>query len=473
MIFSFILTHLPFYNTEDFVNFPFKKVIVGIACAKFLFEEYIAYRQLKLLETPNKCIPPTLKNKIDDKKISESEAYGIATIKFEIISTAYNFVSNLGALVLYPLMWNYSVSIGNAALSFIMKRPFEMSLLASNISFFLTVSIFFSIVKLPRAFYENFVLEEKFGFNNMTKSLFFMDTIKVLLLKNILGSSVLYALGFILEKCTKKFVYTIWIFVFAFQIFLFLLNDLIFIPMFYTLTPLDNKELQDKINALAKQCGFPLSEIYMIDGSKRSSHSNAYFSGLPFMKKKIVIFDTLIKDSSIDEVVAVLGHEIGHWKMNHIPQMLIISQIHISVFFMLFNNVYKNVKMFADFNFIIDPSSKVPTTTSPVSKYVVVNDYPFLVGLFLFMELMKSSDLILDFAIKYYYRHCEYQADNYAVRLGKGKDLKDSLVQLQRSNLSTIYVDKLYSMYHYTHPSISERLEAVDKYNSKQAKKSN
>ncbi|OEJ92269.1 CAAX prenyl protease 1 [Hanseniaspora opuntiae] len=467
MSFSSILN-----NTTDLTNFPFKKVIFGITCANFLFERYVAYRQYKLLKSDNKKVPQALKGKVDEEKLVKSDAYGLAKNKFKMVSSSISLCINLAKLNMYSSLWNYSVSIGNCILSTIMRKPFVMSLNASNVAFFILSQTISTLLNLPVSYYQHFVLEEEFGFNKMTKSLFFMDSIKILIVGNAIGSIPLYILGLVLKKCTENFVFYIWMFIMGLQITLFFLSDLVIQPLFYTFTPLNNKELEDKINALAKECGFPLSEIYMIDGSKRSSHSNAYFSGLPFMKKKIVIFDTLIKDSSIDEVVAVLGHEIGHWKMNHISQMLIINQVHLSTLLMLFDMVFKNVKMFADFNFIIDPLSKVPTSSLPGSNYALVNDFPFFVGLLVFSQLMQPTDLLMNFGMNLFSRHNEYQADNYAVKLGKGEDLKKALIQLQITNLSTISVDKLFSMYHYTHPVLCERLEAIDKYTSEQEKKS-
>lgn len=469
---SFILSKLPLGDSINLSDFPFKKVIIGITCANFLFERYVAYRQFKLLRSKDRKIPEALKGKVDDKKFGESDAYGLAKSKFEMVSSLFGMATSLATLTMYSSIWNHSVSIGNAALSFVLRRPFEMSLLANNIAFFLLSNVISTVLTLPTSYYQHFVLEEKFGFNKMTKSLFFVDTIKSFFLVSVLASPILYFLGFVLKKCTDNFILYIWLFIFGLQITMFLLNDLVIQPMFYTFTPLNNKELEEKINALAKECGFPLSEIYMVDGSKRSAHSNAYFTGLPFMKKKIVIFDTLIKDSSIDEVVAVLGHEIGHWKMNHITQMLVISQIHLGIFFKLFDIIFKNVKMFSDFNFIIDPSSRLPTSTLPGSKFAIVNDYPFLVGLLIFSQLIQPTDLIMNFIMNLFSRHNEYQADNYAVKLGKGENLKKALIQLQITNLSTISVDKLFSMYHYSHPVLCERLNAIDEYTAKTAKKS-
>lgn len=451
---------LPF----DLSDLPYKKLIIGFTLFNFLFERYVSFRQYKLLQKKNKKLPKVLEGKIDAKKFEESDAYGLAKSKFDLFSSTFGVIVSIATLLTQPFVWNYSVFYGDKILSFVLRRNFSMNMIASNIAFFVLSTLISNLSGAPLSYYQHFVLEEKFGFNKMTKKLFFTDLIKTNCLIFVLASPIIYLLGWILKKCTDNFIFYIWLFVLFLQITMFLLNDLVIQPMFNKFTPLDNEELKQKIDALAKECQFPLSEIFMVDGSKRSSHSNAYFSGLPFMKKKIVIFDTLIKDSSVDEVVAVLGHEIGHWKMSHITKMLVFSQIHLAVFFKLFEGVYKNEALFSKLGFVIDRSSSRTTATLPGSSIAVINDYPFLIGLILFSQLIQPTDTLMSFILNLISRHHEYEADKYAVDLGKGEKLKAALISLQVANLSTISVDPLFSKYNYSHPTLPERLEAIDKH---------
>ncbi|KAL6926650.1 hypothetical protein ACO0SA_004677 [Hanseniaspora valbyensis] len=473
MSFSAIINSFKGVDSFNTSNLPYKKLIIGFTIFNFLFERYVAFRQYKLLQKKDKKLPKVLEGKIDTKKFDESDAYGLAKSKFEMFSSTLGVVLSIATLLIQPFVWNYSVFYGDKILSFILRKEYHMNLIASNIAFFILFTLISTLTSFPLSYYQHFVLEEKFGFNKMTKKLFFTDLIKTNLLVFVLASPIIYLLGWILKKCTDNFIFYIWLFVLFLQVTMFLLNDLVIQPMFNKFTPLDNQELKDKIDALAKECGFPLSKIFMVDGSKRSSHSNAYFTGLPFMKKKIVIFDTLIKDSSVDEVVAVLGHEIGHWKMNHITKMLIFSQIHFAVFFKLFESVYKNESLFSNLGFIIDRSSLKTTATLPGSNIAVINDYPFLIGLILFSQLIQPTDTLMSFCLNLFSRHNEYEADKYAADLGKGEKLKTALISLQVANLSTISVDSLFSMYHYSHPTLPERLEAIDKHIIASEKKEN
>lgn len=232
-------------------------------------------------------------------------------------------------------------------------------------------------------------------------------------------------------------------------------------PLFNKFTPLEDGELKNSIEALAKRVGFPLDQIFVVDGSKRSSHSNAYFTGLPFTSKRIVLYDTLVKDASVDEITAVLAHEIGHWQKNHILRMLAFSEVHIFFIFSLFTAAYQNRSLYASFGFFLGNS--VPTS----SNVVITPQLPVLIGFMLFNDLLQPLDCALNFSINVVSRLHEYQADAYAKGLGYTKDLCRALINLQVKNLSTMNVDPIYSSYHYSHPTLPERLNALDYANVK------
>lgn len=457
-------------------TFPYKKVMIFFTLCDFAFETYIALRQYKVLQNKDKKLPHVLKGKIDEQKFKDSDNYGIAKAKFNFVSNTYDLFLTLYNLAanIQPKIWNYSILISSIVYSSIFQKSSstfpQFSLLTQNILFFNFSVIFTNLLSLPVSYVQHFVLEEKFGFNKTTLKTWIMDTIKSNALIVLLGSPILYLLGWLLDKFSdnRNFVLYIWLFCLALQITMFLLSSTVIEPLFNKFTPLEEGELKTKIEDLAKECGFPLSDIFVIDGSKRSSHSNAYFSGLPFLKKRIVLFDTLIKDSSVDEVVAVLAHEIGHWKMNHTTKMLAISQIHFALFFKLFASTYKNFYLFKDLGFVVDPTQSQISHTGDVA---VVQNFPFFVGLMLFGYLMKPTDSIHNFLFNLYSRHNEYEADEFAVKLGKGETLCDSLISLHVSNLSTVSVDPLFSKYHYTHPTLPERLGALENKITEQKKK--
>jgi STE24 endopeptidase len=198
--------------------------------------------------------------------------------------------------------------------------------ISHSIVFILSFIILQQIVSLPMSVYYTFVLEEKFGFNKQTPKLFVMDFLKSNLLAVVLTPPILAGFLAIVQKTGTQFFYYLWLFTAAVQVFMITIYPIAILPLFNKLSPLEEGKLKQQTEALAKKLKFPLHELFVIDGSKRSAHSNAYFFGLPW-KKHIVIYDTLIEKSSPEEVVAVLAHELGHWSLGHTTSLFGISQV--------------------------------------------------------------------------------------------------------------------------------------------------
>lgn len=192
---------------------------------------------------------------------------------------------------------------------------------------------------------------------------------------------------------------------------------------------------------MAKKIDFPLKKLFVVDGSKRSSHSNAYFFGF-FKNKRIVLFDTLIEHSTVEEICAVIGHELGHWKMNHITKMLIFNQAHIFSIFYLFSKVVDNPEFYKDFGF---------------------DTMPVLIGFFLFQMLLTPVESVLQFLLHIMSRKHEFEADAFAKALGYAETLKSGLIKLQVKNKGDSNPDPWYSAYHFSHPPLVERLNAIGK----------
>lgn len=181
-------------------------------------------------------------------------------------------------------------------------------------------------MSLPTSYYQTFVLEEKFGFNKQTLKLWITDMLKSQALMVALGTPLLSAFLKIVQSTGTQFFYYLWVFAIVVQLFGITIYPIFILPLFNKLSPLEPGELKTGVEALATKLKFPLSNLYVIDGSKRSAHSNAYFFGLPW-KKHIVIYDTLIEKSEPQEVVAVLGHELGHWSLSHTTKLFGIAQV--------------------------------------------------------------------------------------------------------------------------------------------------
>ncbi|KAG9925679.1 CAAX prenyl protease 1, partial [Aureobasidium melanogenum] len=178
----------------------------------------------------------------------------------------------------------------------------------------------------------------------------------------------------------------------------------------------------------------------VIDGSKRSAHSNAYFTGLPW-KKKIVIYDTLIDKSDTKEIEAVLAHELGHWKMGHTTKLLLISQVHLFYMFALFSVFINNQSLYNAFGF--------------------TRERPIMIGFILFNEVLAPTDSVIKLLMNIMTRKMEFEADNFSLKLGYSAELASSLIKLQIQNLSSMDADWMYSSFHYSHPILTERLKAV------------
>jgi STE24 endopeptidase len=181
-------------------------------------------------------------------------------------------------------------------------------------------------VSIPTSIYQTFVLEEKFGFNKQTPKLFVMDMLKSQMLTCILAPPILAGFLSIIQKTGNNFFFYLWVFGAGLQVFMITIYPITILPLFNKLSPLPPGDLKAGVEGLAKKLNFPLHELYVIDGSKRSAHSNAYFFGMPW-KKHIVIYDTLIEKSETQEVVAVLAHELGHWSLGHTTRLFGISQV--------------------------------------------------------------------------------------------------------------------------------------------------
>lgn len=440
-------------------DFPWKKIIAGISIGQFVFESYLSYRQYRVLS--KKQLPPVLEGEIDKETFEKSEEYSRAKIKFSVISDLISLIQNL-IFVKYdilPKLWNVGQYLSKTL--FPVKYQ-AVSVVAQSLMFLFTLSNLSTVLSLPVSYYSHFVLEEKFGFNKLTIKLWIIDMIKGTLLGYVIGGPILYLFLKIFDYFETNFLWYICLFVLVVQILAMIFIPVFIMPLFNKFTPLEDGDLKVSIENLAKDCGFPLDKIFVIDGSKRSSHSNAYFTGLPFTSKRIVLFDTLVNQSSIKEITAVLAHEIGHWQMNHILNMLIISQIHMVMVFKLFASVYRNESLYNAFGFFVKSKDATSSMLLNNNSMVFTEGFPILIGFILFNDLLTPLECVLQFGISLLQRRQEYQADGYAKRLGLSKDLSRALITLQIKNLSTMSVDELYSAYHYSHPTLAERLTALE-----------
>ncbi|KAG0681273.1 hypothetical protein C6P40_003167 [Pichia californica] len=445
----------------DAPGFNWKSLVLGFTVSNFAFESYVKYRQIVCVEKNGDKIPKELEQyKIDSETVIKSSKYSLSKLKFSIFAGIYDFVQNVLFLKYdaLPYIWSKSGLVLSSIASFIPSWSTWLtgSVISQSLVFMGIFMIVNIISNIPTKYYQNFILEESYGFNKLTLKLWFSDTIKELFLTCALGGPILAAFLKIMYMFGDSFMYYLSVFLFAVQIFFIVVYPKFIQPLFNTLTPLEDGELKTAIELLTEKNNFPLDKLYVIDGSKRSGHSNAYFMGLPWGSKQIVLYDTLIHHSTIPEVVSVLGHEIGHWKLNHTSKLMVIGELHMFMIFTIFSVFIKNKSFYNSFGFGL-PNG--------------ISEMPVMIGFLLFGDVLKPVDAIMEFVMNLISRTYEYQADEFAAQQGLADDLKTSLVNLHKENLSSLVVDPLYSAKEYNHPTLGERISAIDEYLAKEETK--
>lgn len=403
-----------------------------------------------------------LEGEISQEVFDKSQAYGRAKAKFGFISGLYTQIQSYSIIYfdLLPRLW----ALTGVWLADHGHKQYQGEIVHTLI-FFFTFNIINTVLDLPISWYSTFVLEEKYGFNKQTPSLFITDMLKQQGLMIAFGAPLLSGFLAIIQKTGNSFFYYLWLFSVGVQVFAITIYPIAILPLFNKLTPLQEGPLKTQTEALAKRLDFPLSELYVIDGSKRSAHSNAYFYGLPW-KKHIVIYDTLIEKSETEEVVAVLGHELGHWKLGHTTKLLGIAQFHMFYIFALFSVFINNRSLYQSFGFH--------------------KEFPIIIGFILFSDALAPMDTVVKLLMNILSRNFEFQAgllppapvlfsalspsikvanglplDKFAKDLGYQTNLAKSLIKLQIQNLSTMDADWMFASYHFSHPILPERLGAL------------
>ncbi len=310
---------------------------------------------------------------------------------------------------------------------------------AHGIIFCVTVAAIFSLAGLPWEVYATFGLETRFGFNKTTWRLYIVDKLKGLLLGAVIGLPFLMVVLWLMSDAGPHWWIWAFLFIAGFQFIMIFVYPILIAPWFNKFEPLKAGEFRDRILALADKVGFKTSGIFSMDGSRRSGHSNAYFTGIG-KAKRIVLFDTLIEQMTIDQGLAVLAHEMGHYKMKHIRRMLVIQLGFLLVGLYLLSLLLEFPPVYAAFD--LASSSHA--------------------ALVLFSLLSGPAIFYLGPLMNRLSRKHEYEADRFSVlTVGNGKAMEEALINLTVMNLSNLTPHPLYSAYHYSHPTTAERIDAI------------
>ena len=372
-----------------------------------------------------------------ESKFSKSQAYGYDKITFGIVSSVYGTVETIIFLLLgfLPYIWDKASLIGN---SYQITSEISISLI-----FLALITLVGLVTSLPFELYSTFYIEKKHGFNKQTLGLFVSDKIKSTLLSFVIGGPFVALLLKIIQYGGTYFYVYVWIFLFVFSVLMMSIYPIFIMPLFNKYEPLPDGELKESIYALAARLKYPLTKLFVMDGSKRSSHSNAFMFGFG-NNKRIVLFDTLLEQVHNQEILGILGHELGHWKLGHTITNFAITQVYFGAAFYSFSLCIHNSKeLFAAFGFNRGP---VPT----------------IIALLLFFQTIWAPlDKVISFLMTAHSRHAEFAADKFSVDLGMSKELQTGLCKIHLENLGAMCPDWLYSTYHYSHPPLVERLSAM------------
>ncbi|MBK9794704.1 MAG: M48 family metallopeptidase [Sphingobacteriales bacterium] len=378
-------------------------------------------------------IPKELDGIYNEEQYEKARQYHKAKEKLSSITTVFSTI----LIVVFLIFKGFAiVHLQIAAIS---SSPVLQALL-----FFGAFSIASDIIGLPFELYGIFVIEEKFGFNKMTWKTYLSDKIKGYLLGAVIGGALLSLFVWFYTVAGDNFWWYAWILFSVFTLFFTMFYTSLIVPIFNKLQPLETGSLREKIEAFAQKVSFPLTNIFVIDGSKRSTKANAYFSGLG-SKKTIVLFDTLINEQSEDELVSVLAHEVGHYKMKHIQKGMIIGVLQMGALL-----------------FILSLFINKPALTQALG---LQTDVPvFHLGLIAFSLLYSPFSMITGIFMNILSRKNEFEADNYAKEhTGTGEHLITALRKLSANNLSNLNPNKWYVFFHYSHPPLLERVRNLMK----------
>jgi STE24 endopeptidase len=397
-------------------------LFITIIILEFLWDSYLDYLNAKHYNDP---IPKPLEGIFDKEEYLKSQEYKYANYRFSIVSS---FFSLTVLLIFFFLdgfakidMWIRTFTNDNILISML----FIGTLLVAN-----------TIISIPFAYYHTFVIEEKFGFNKSSKKIFWFDQLKSIFLLIVIGGGLLFAILWFYQNTGSLFWLYTWGLVALFAIFINMFYSSLIVPLFNKQSLLEEGELKDAIARFAQKVGFKLNAIYVIDGSKRSTKANAYFSGFG-PKKRIVLYDTLIKDLETDEIVGVLAHEIGHYQKKHTLSNLVLSILTTGLTLYI-------LSLFIN---------------SPLLAKALGVDIPgFHIGIIAFGILYGPISGITGLLMNILSRKFEYQADAYAKANYNSTSLISALKKLSKNSLSNLTPHPLYVFVHYSHPSLLQRI---------------
>lgn len=400
-------------------------LLLLIITLDFVWTQYLSYRNRKRMSDQ---IPPELNGIYDEQKYKLQQAYQKENSHLSFISDTISFILLFIVLLFSLFGWLDSII-----------RTYTDSPIWVTLIFLGIIFIISQIISLPFSYYDTFIIEEKYGFNKSTKKTFWIDSIKSLLIGIILGGIIISIIVWFFQNTGNNAWLYAWAIITLFSLFMTLFYSNLIVPLFNKQTPLEEGNLRDAIKDFSTKAGFELTNIYVMDASKRTTKANAYFTGLG-NKKRIVLFDTLINDLTTDEIVAVLAHEVGHYKKKHTTTQLIISILQTGLLLFLLSLFLNNTDI------SLAMGSNIPS---------------FHLSIIAFSLLFTPISIITGLLMNILSRKNEYEADAYASAFGFSESLISGLKKLSIKSLSNLNPDPLNVFFYYSHPTLLQRIHKL------------
>jgi len=403
--------------------------ILFILVGKYILDIWVERLNIQHIDPK---LPFEFEDYFDQQKYAESQKYTREKSNLGLINSTVNIV------IIIPFILLGGFNVVDQVI-----RRFDFGSILSGVLFIFILILLFGILDLPFKIYSTFVLEEKYGFNKTTIGTFILDMVKSFLLFIIIGGPLLALILWFFQKTGKLAPLYIWIVVTLFQIFMTFIAPVVIMPLFNKFIPLEEGELRDAIEEYSRKFDFKMKGVFKMDGSKRSTKSNAFFTGFG-KSRRIVLFDTLIEKHSVDELLTVLAHEMGHYKLRHILKMMLASILETGLLLFILSLFLKNQGLFAAFK---------------------MEELSIYASLIFFGFLYSPISMVIFMVMNQFSRKHEYEADGYAVKTtGKGETFITALKKLSVDNLSNLTPHRLKVLLSYSHPPILKRIQAIRDY---------
>ncbi|HHT22243.1 MAG TPA: M48 family metallopeptidase [Bacteroidales bacterium] len=400
-------------------------IILIILISDFILERMLSVLNIKASKQP---IPSLLSGIYDNEKYQKQQAYFQANSRFGLITSTFSFIILMLMISLSGFGWLDGIVQG------ITEKPILVSLLFFGILFFAN-----DLISIPFEIYDTFVIEERFGFNKTTPKTFILDKLKGYLLTILLGGGLLSLIMWIYQLNPEYFWLIAWVVMSVFGLFMNMFYSELIVPLFNKQTPLEEGELRDAIEKFSAKANFSIKNIYVIDGSKRSTKANAYFTGFG-KKKRIVLYDTLINQLTVDEIVAVLAHEVGHNKKKHTLKNMLISLIYNLLLFFLLGLFLKS---------------------DVLAQALGGVEANFHLNLLAFGILYSPISMVLGLLMNVLSRKHEYEADFFVKTNDFGAELISALKKISGQALSNLTPHPAVVFLSYSHPTLLQRVERL------------